>query len=67
MTTASLAATSGNGRRGINYPRLLRTALPAISLGFVVPNADRLWRRLRGQPGLGDRAHVAVDRPADDA
>ena len=42
-------------------------ALPAISLGFVVPNADLLWRRLRGQPGLGDRPHVAVDRPADDA
>jgi hypothetical protein len=45
-------------------------ALPAISLGFVLPNADLIWARLRtsrGQPGLGDRPHVAVDRPADDA
>ena len=41
-------------------------ALPGISLGFLVPNADLLWRRLRRQPGLGDRADVAVDRAADD-
>jgi hypothetical protein len=41
-------------------------ALPAISIGFLLPNADLLWRRLRGEPGLGDRARVAVDRPPDD-
>ncbi len=42
-------------------------ALPAVALGFLVPNADLLWKRLRGQPGLGDRPHVAVDGPAHDA
>jgi hypothetical protein len=31
-------------------------ALPAIALGFLLPNADLIWRRLRGQPGPGDRA-----------
>jgi hypothetical protein len=31
-------------------------ALPAIALGFLVPNADLIWRRLRGRPGPGDRA-----------
>ena len=41
-------------------------ALPGIALGFLVPNADLLVRRLRGQPGLGDRPQVAVGRPADD-
>lgn len=42
-------------------------ALPAISLGFLVPNADLLWRRLRGrEPGLGDRTDVALDAPAHD-
>jgi hypothetical protein len=41
-------------------------ALPGIALGFLVPNADLLWRRLRGEPGLGDRTDVAVDRAADD-
>lgn len=42
-------------------------ALPAISLGFLVPNADLIWRRLRGrEPGLGDRAQVAVDAPTHD-
>ncbi len=35
-------------------------ALPGISLGFLVPNADLLWKRLRGQPGIGDRANVSV-------
>jgi hypothetical protein len=25
-------------------------ALPALSLGFLVPNADLLWRRLRRRP-----------------
>lgn len=42
-------------------------ALPGIALGFLVPNADLLVRRLRGQPGLGDRPEVAVGRPADDS
>jgi hypothetical protein len=41
-------------------------ALPGISLGLLVPNADLIWRRLRGQPGPGDRANVAFGRPADD-
>jgi hypothetical protein len=31
-------------------------ALPAIAIGFVVPNVDLIWRRLRGNPGPGDRA-----------
>jgi hypothetical protein len=35
-------------------------ALPGITLGFLVPNADLIYRRLRGQPGPGDRPHVAV-------
>ena len=42
-------------------------ALPAITLGFLVPNADLIWRRLRGQPGVGDRPSVALGRAADDA
>jgi hypothetical protein len=42
-------------------------ALPGIAIGFLLPNADLLWRRLRGQPGIGDRTEVAVDGPADDA
>jgi hypothetical protein len=41
-------------------------ALPAISVGFLLPNADLIWTRLRGQPGLGDRPEVAVDRAAND-
>jgi hypothetical protein len=41
-------------------------ALPAIALGFLVPNADLIWRRLRRQPGLGDGADVSLDRAADD-
>lgn len=41
-------------------------ALPAIALGFVLPNADLIWPRLRGKTGLGDRAHVALGRAADD-
>jgi hypothetical protein len=42
-------------------------ALPAIALGFLVPNADLLVRRLRGQPGVGDRPNVPVGGAADDA
>ena len=41
-------------------------ALPGIALGFLAPNADLLWRRLRREPGLGDRTDVAVGGPADD-
>jgi hypothetical protein len=41
-------------------------ALPGIALGFLVPNADLLWRRLRREPGLGDSSDVAVGGPADD-
>jgi hypothetical protein len=42
-------------------------ALPAISLGFLLPNVDLLWRRLRGEPGLGDRPRVPVGRAPDDS
>jgi len=42
-------------------------ALPGIALGFLVPNADLLWRELRGKPRVGDRADVAIRRAADDA
>jgi hypothetical protein len=31
-------------------------ALPGIAIGFLLPNADLIWRRLRGSPGPGDRA-----------
>ena len=41
-------------------------ALPGIALGFLVPNADLLWRRLRREPALTDGADVAVGGPADD-
>jgi len=41
-------------------------ALPGLAIGFLLPNADLLVRRLRGEPGPGDRPHVAIDRPADD-
>ena len=41
-------------------------ALPAVTLGLLVPNADLIWRRLRGQPGPGDRPNVAFRRAADD-
>jgi hypothetical protein len=40
-------------------------ALPGIALGFLVPNADLLVRRLRLKPA-GDRTDVAVDGPPDD-
>ncbi len=42
-------------------------ALPGLAFGFLLPNVDLLVRRLRGQPGPGDRPHVAVGRPADDS
>ena len=42
-------------------------ALPLLSVGFLLPNADLIWARLRRrQARLGDRADVAVDRPAHD-
>jgi hypothetical protein len=41
-------------------------ALPGISLGFLVPNADLLWSRLRRQPRLRDSADVAVGGTPDD-
>jgi hypothetical protein len=43
-------------------------ALPAISLGFLVPNADLLWRRFRlaRQPRLADGADVPVRGAPDD-
>jgi hypothetical protein len=41
-------------------------ALPGLALGFLLPNADLLVRRLRGKPGPGDRPHVPVGRPAND-
>jgi hypothetical protein len=40
-------------------------ALPGLSLGFLLPNADLLWRRLR-RPQLGDGADVALDGPRRD-
>jgi hypothetical protein len=42
-------------------------ALPGIALGFLVPNADLLVRRLRRQPRLADGPDVPVGRAADDA
>jgi hypothetical protein len=39
-------------------------ALPGIAIGFLLPNADLIWRRLRGSPGPGDRAPTGV-RPPD--
>ncbi|HZT17083.1 MAG TPA: hypothetical protein VFA19_14180 [Gaiellaceae bacterium] len=43
-------------------------ALPGIALGFLVPNADLLWRRLRlrREAGLRDGADVPVGRAPDD-
>jgi hypothetical protein len=38
-------------------------ALPAIAIGFLLPNADLIWRRLRGNPGPGDRAPVTKAVP----
>jgi hypothetical protein len=38
-------------------------ALPAIAIGFLVPNAELIWRRLRGNPGPGDRAPLTKPVP----
>jgi hypothetical protein len=35
-------------------------ALPAIAIGFLVPNADLIWHRLRGHPGEGDRVRASA-------
>lgn len=35
-------------------------ALPAIAIGFLVPNADLIWHRLRGSPGEGDRIRASA-------
>jgi hypothetical protein len=35
-------------------------ALPGIALGFLVPNADLLWPRVRGRSGPGDRPRTPV-------
>ena len=61
-----VAALGGDDRADGLVERGGLPALPAISLGFLVPNADLIWRRLRGQPGPGDRANVAFGRPAND-
>ncbi len=41
-------------------------ALPGIALGFLLPNADLLWRRLRGQPRLADGTDVPGGGAAHD-
>jgi hypothetical protein len=41
-------------------------ALPGIALGFLLPNADLLFARLRGEPGPGDGPHITVGGPAND-
>ncbi|MFZ1880472.1 MAG: hypothetical protein WAU41_09925 [Gaiellaceae bacterium] len=38
-------------------------ALPAIAIGFLVPNVDLIWRRMRGSPGPGDRAPLTKPVP----
>jgi hypothetical protein len=38
-------------------------ALPGIAIGFLLPNADLIWRRLRGSPGPGDRAALTKAVP----
>lgn len=35
-------------------------ALPGIAIGFLVPNADLIWRDLRRKPRVDDGADVAV-------
>jgi hypothetical protein len=42
-------------------------ALPAVAVGFLLPNADLIWAALRRKPRLGDGAEVALDGPPDDA
>jgi hypothetical protein len=51
---ATIAATVYFELRGL-------PALPGIAFGFLLPNADLILRRVRGEPGLGDRPRVVVD------
>jgi len=37
-------------------------ALPLLSLGFLAPNADLLWARMRGRPVDVDAAHLRPNR-----
>ena len=41
-------------------------ALAGLAAASSLPNVDLLVARLRGQPGPGDRPHVAVGGAADD-
>jgi hypothetical protein len=41
-------------------------ALPAIAIGFLLPNADLLWSRLRRQPRLRDGPDVAIGGAPED-
>jgi hypothetical protein len=38
-------------------------ALPGIAIGFLLPNVDLIWRRVRGSPGPGDRAPLTKAVP----
>ena len=35
-------------------------ALPGVAIGFLVPNADLIWRDLRRKPWLGERPDVPI-------
>lgn len=41
-------------------------ALPAISLGFLLPNADLIWKRLRLELESRHNPDLAIDRPPED-
>jgi hypothetical protein len=41
-------------------------ALPAVSLGFLLPNADLIWKRLRLELASRRSTAVAIDRRPDD-
>ena len=68
-TWIALVAALGGDDRADRVARAERACrrCPAIAIGFLLPNADLLWRRLRGEPGIGDRTDVAVDAPPNDA
>jgi len=42
-------------------------ALPAISLGFLLPNADLIWKQLRTELASRRGAAIAIDRPSDES
>jgi hypothetical protein len=42
-------------------------ALPGLAAGFLLPNLDLLVRRVRGEPGPGDRLPMAASGAPDDA